>query len=495
MIKYILQRILIFIPTLFAISLITFIISINAPGDPVETFLNSGAGGGGQGQTAGKGSDEKAYLSLRKDLGLDRPVFYMTVTNATVSDTLYKIPKKKVQANLQRLAYEYGDWSYVARYYLSIKKLQKELYRLKPNTENARALRKSKQVMFALLDSYKEAKVKKEFAKLEICSKESLAIARLKKHIGDLHHAYAEMRDNTAIINRYIPKLNFYGLNNQYHVWLFGDEPWLGTKDPTVYYSSRGFFRGDFGKSYLDKRPVSSKIWEAMKITFLMSLVSLFLTYLMALPLGIFTAVKKGKNAEKIVSTGLFMLYSLPSFWIGTMFVSFLCNPDFLNLFPPAYSLMNLSEDAGFWESFTAVTHHLALPMFCWTYGSLAYLSRQMRGGMLASFGQDYIRTARAKGLSEKRVIWKHAFRNSLIPVITIFASVFPLAISGSIVIEVIFSIPGMGKISLEAINARDYPVIYTVMMFTGILTLMGVLVSDMLYAVVDPRISYSHKK
>ncbi|MFN7015092.1 MAG: ABC transporter permease, partial [Bacteroidia bacterium] len=107
---------------------------------------------------------------------------------------------------------------------------------------------------------------------------------------------------------------------------------------------------------------------------------------------------------------------------------------------------------------------------------------------------QDYIRTARAKGLGEKNVIWKHAFRNSLIPIITLFASVFPLAISGSFVIEIIFSIPGMGKTTLEALVARNYPIVFTVMLLTAILTLIGNLVADVLYAVVDPRISFNKK-
>ena len=118
-----------------------------------------------------------------------------------------------------------------------------------------------------------------------------------------------------------------------------------------------------------------------------------------------------------------------------------------------------------------------------------------MRGAVINSLGQDYVRTAKAKGLSQKVVLWKHAFRNSLLPIITLFANIFPLAISGSIVLEIIFSIPGMGKLAYEAILRRNYPIVFSVVMFSGILTLVGNLVSDILYAVVDPRISYSSKK
>jgi peptide/nickel transport system permease protein len=132
--------------------------------------------------------------------------------------------------------------------------------------------------------------------------------------------------------------------------------------------------------------------------------------------------------------------------------------------------------------------------MVCFTYGGLAFLYRQMRGAMINTLSQDYIRTARAKGLDEKNVLWKHAFKNSLLPIITLFANVFPLVISGAIIIENKFSIPGMGKTAIEAISARNYPMIYTIVMFSAILTMVGYLVADILYAVVDPRISYNKK-
>jgi peptide/nickel transport system permease protein len=135
------------------------------------------------------------------------------------------------------------------------------------------------------------------------------------------------------------------------------------------------------------------------------------------------------------------------------------------------------------------------LPLFCWTYGGLAFVSRQMRGSMINSLSQDYIRTAKAKGVSERGVLWKHSFKNSLLPIITLFASVFPLAISGSIVLEIIFSIPGMGKLAFDALGARNYPVVYTVVMFSAVVTMLGYLVADICYALVDPRISYSSKK
>jgi peptide/nickel transport system permease protein len=173
------------------------------------------------------------------------------------------------------------------------------------------------------------------------------------------------------------------------------------------------------------------------------------------------------------------------------MLIIFFTTPQYGMNFFPNFGVGDVTSDMSWWDIFVERAIHMILPVFCLTYGSLAYLSRQMRGGILSVFRQDYIRTARAKGVPEGKVVWKHAFRNSLIPIITIFASLFPAAISGSFIIENIYSIPGMGQMALSALVSRDYPVVFTVMMFSAFLTLVGTLMSDILYAFVDPRISF----
>ena len=147
------------------------------------------------------------------------------------------------------------------------------------------------------------------------------------------------------------------------------------------------------------------------------------------------------------------------------------------------------------WERFIDYLWHLILPIIVITYGAFAYLSRQMRTSMLEIIRQDYIRTARAKGLPEKIVILKHALRNSLIPIITILAFFLPAMISGSIVVETIFSIPGMGRLAFEAIMARDYSIVMAVFTISSVLTLLGILIADIMYSVVDPRITFSKKQ
>jgi peptide/nickel transport system permease protein len=250
---------------------------------------------------------------------------------------------------------------------------------------------------------------------------------------------------------------------------------------------SKGFLRGDFGKNF-QLKPVSQIIKNGIFWTVLISTLSIVLTYLISIPLGVYSSRKKGTRVDNILSTFLFMLYSLPNFWVATLLILFLGN--YLGWFP-VFGLGDIPEGASVMETASIRLYHLILPLFCWTYPSLAFLSRQMRGGMLNTLGQDFIRTARAKGLEEKTVIWKHAFRNSMLPIITLFANVFPRMVSGSIVVEVIFGIPGMGKILLDAINNSDFPIVFAIVMLTALLTMVGYLIADILYSIVDPRIKY----
>ena len=176
------------------------------------------------------------------------------------------------------------------------------------------------------------------------------------------------------------------------------------------------------------------------------------------------------------------------------MAIVFFGGGDFLDWFPVS-GLHSVGYETMSWLGQKMdLLHHIILPLIIWTYGSFSALSRYMRGSMLEVIRQDYIRTARAKGLSERVVTYKHALKNSLIPIITMLANLLPLAISGSIIIESIFSIPGMGQMAFNAVLFRDYPIIMAVSTLSAILTLFGILVSDLLYALVDPRITFEGK-
>ena len=247
----------------------------------------------------------------------------------------------------------------------------------------------------------------------------------------------------------------------------------------------------DFGTSYKDHRPVMEKIAERLPITIELNLISIFLIYIIAIPVGVYSAVAQGTIRDKSMTAILFILYSLPNFWVAVLLILFLGGGEFLDWFPIYGISSSGMEGASFLGRLWDHLWHLVLPVFCLTYGGLAALSRYQRAGMLEVIRQDYIRTARAKGLPEKLVIFKHAMRNSIIPIITIMGNLLPAMFGGSIIIESIFSIPGMGQLGFEAVLSRDYPVVMAIATISALLTLLGILISDLLYVWADPRITY----
>jgi len=251
----------------------------------------------------------------------------------------------------------------------------------------------------------------------------------------------------------------------------------------------------DFGDSIKFNRPVWDVLKERIPVSIKLTLTAVILAYLISIPLGIYSASHQYTRTDRTMTLVLFTLYSLPSFWVATMLIVFLGGGDFLDLFP-VFGLQSISAaKMGYWGRFWDAAWHLVLPVFCMTYASLAVLSRYMRTAMLEVIRQDYITTARAKGLSERKVIFKHALRNSLIPIITLLSVIIPAVVGGSIIIETIFTIPGMGRLMWEAIMARDYPMIMAQLTIVSFLTLFGILLSDILYSTVDPRIAFERKE
>ena len=491
MFKYALKRILTFIPMLIAISLLSFVISINAPGDPVER-LSKAAGSEGSAEQQ-SGASKKIKQELRKKLGLDLPIFYFSITDLAASDTLYKVQDKYHKANLEALTHQSGNWRVVSDYYSSLLNLQKAHQKIdaKKIVANDSSLslnivnEAANQFGFeigSLLETSDKTIIPLKFEKMNSLLQNHVFLSDLKNPLFNVQQSREGLFKNATRWKTYIPTISWYGGKNQYHLWLLGNG-----KD------RKGLLRGDFGISYIDSQPIESKIWQKVGISFSLSIISIFLAYLISIPIGIYSAYKKDSAADKGMSLVLFVLYSMPSFFVATLLLLQFANPDNLSWFP----VSGIQDPTIFdpnWSLWMKLKHRmpfLILPIITYTYGSFAFLSRIMRVGMIDVVSQDYIRTARAKGLGEGKVILKHALRNSLLPVITVFAAIFPMAIGGSIIIEVIFSIPGMGVEVLNSILNYDYPMIITVFTLSGFLTMVGYLVADLLYAVVDPRISY----
>jgi peptide/nickel transport system permease protein len=272
-----------------------------------------------------------------------------------------------------------------------------------------------------------------------------------------------------------------YGLDKplyvQYGVWL------------------KNLARLDFGTSFKDSRSVWAKIRERLPVTLKLEFFSILLVYIIALPLGIYSATHRDSLGDHVTTLAAFVLFAVPIIWAATMALVFVCGGDFLYLFPPGgLTSIDYAREWPIGERIKDQTWHLFLPVVLLSYAGFAGLSRYMRSSMLEVLRQDYVQVARAKGLSERVVTFKHAMRNSLIPQVTILAELLPGLIGGSVIIETVFSLPGMGQLGYDAVLARDYPIVLALLTVSALLTLIGILLSDILLAAVDPRIAFGRR-
>jgi len=245
----------------------------------------------------------------------------------------------------------------------------------------------------------------------------------------------------------------------------------------------------DFGVSSRDGRPVRDKISKRLPITLLLSFLALLAAYLVAIPLGVITAVHKDSLFDKATTIVTFVLYSMPAFWAAVLLLRYFGSTGYLNWFPSQGLSSPGSEEWSWWQQMADSAHHLVLPVFCLSLVSMAMLVRYQRVGMLRIMDQDFIRVARAKGLGKMQVILRHGLRNGVIPVITIMGLQLPYLVSGSVVVERIFGIPGMGLETFAAIRAGDHAWLMAAVTVTAVLTMLGVVAADVIYAVIDPRI------
>jgi len=470
MAKYVLNRILLFIPTLLIISLVVFYVSTLAPGSPIDKYCNSE-----EIDFENEVERSKACQSAAYKLDLDLPKFYFSLTQKAFPDSFYTILQKSHKDNLKSLILQYGNWDEIEDYYESRIRLQRSLLKL-PKSENNDQIIAFKSLANQIIVESDNDEILNLFDKMQsILDTQGNLSLQIADEYQSVINDYGQVISNQSVQNLWIPKLVWYGINNQYHNWV------------------SNFIKGDFGVSYFDGRKVSTRIKSAMKWTLIMNLVAIFFAYIFSIPIGVYSAVYKNSLFDRLMTIGLFLLHSLPVFWIGTMLIVFFTTSEYgswTDIFPTG-GLSSLSSDAPYWSRFWDTAYHLVLPIFCITYGAFAFITRQMRNGMLNVFGQQYMVTAKAKGLAQKEIIWKHGFKNGSFPLISMFATIFSAALAGSAVVEIIFSIPGMGRLAFDGILQQDWPVVNAILLLSAFLTIFGNLVADVLYKILDPRVKF----
>jgi peptide/nickel transport system permease protein len=470
MVTYILKRFLFFIPTLLIISLAAFWISVNSPGDPVDNFAGSGSEFGfDQVSLANMAQFRDKRERVREKYNLHLPVFYFGIGSLSEPDTLYRFFEPDEKFAVENLLSRSGNWPAVQQYHRAVLELRdKERRFFEENSIRGKRRKREAQeylldahsVTQALLAQSRPEAIEGRFYQLDTLLAKMDAFAPLDSQLKEVEFAYNDIEKTATPWKNYIPSLKWYGTENQYHKWIWSTLTKL-----------------DFGYSYSNGQAISERIGDLFLWSFFFSISSALLAYLISIPLGIMGAVFQNSRFDKVTTVTVFAMDSLPNFWVATLLLVTFANPDMLNWFPSSFN--ELDTGPG----------RFVLPMIAYTYGSIAYTSRIMRASMLDVIQQDYIRTAYAKGLAKWVVLTRHAARNALLPIVTAFAGLLPAMLGGHVILESVFSIPGMGREIFEATFSKDIPMIMAVFTLTGFLTIMGYLVSDILYTIADPRI------
>ena len=347
-----------------------------APGDPIDNLVN---------EEFGFESGEIIRENIAKRLGLDKPNFYLNFTSSAYPDTLFNIKSRYKRENLQKLIAQYGNWPQIQNYYQKIRALQIQIDAI-PDTFARDQMINIEKAANLLFVKFQDNQISAQVLKMK---KNALQCIQLNKSFGiaidskinDLEQAYLVVKEEATPNLLYIPTIHWYGFDNQYHNWI------------------TAFLHGDFGISYRDGQKVEARLKTPIYWTLIMNLMGITIAFLVSIPMGVYSATKRNSFFDKATTVGLFVLYSLPTFWIGTLLVVFFTNPEYGMDWFCGIGLGNVPTEAPFWTRFWTTACHLVLPVFCITYPSFAFISRQMRGSMLETIRQDYIRTAKAKGL------------------------------------------------------------------------------------------------
>lgn len=480
---YIVRRLLLMIPTFVGISLLLFVVLNLAPGRP-------GKQTGDVVMDSRREGTQESYRIFSEQFNLDKPVLFNTLFALTQADIDRVVrtalggndvpPRERIQA--QHALEDFGSFAVphlvaLVREYDARKEIQLRdgaIYFLRLA---------ARQPLIDPFEPHPSPEVREKNTRID----------RENSEIRELRYAFEDTEaDKRKVIDAWYGWFESKASRFQHSA---------GEKVRIFFLETRfarywsNLLRLDFGVSLVSREPVMATLISKLKYSLSLSVVSLILAYLIAIPLGVFSAVKRDTPAERSVTVSLFMLYSLPSFFVATLLLIFFSEGSdipWLRWFPTGGFQSREFASLTVFSKLTDVIWHLVLPIACLTYGSLAALSRYMRSGLLEVLQADYVRTARAKGLPESTVIAKHALRNGLLPILTLLAGLLPAVLGGSVIIEYIFGIPGMGLWTIDSIYQRDYNVIMAVELLTTVLVLVGILLTDLSYAIVDPRIRYS---
>lgn len=480
MLQYTVKRILFFVPSVFFISVICFGLIRSIPGDMVDFIIRSQTDELTRNRDS-KAIFEKKYREKAAELGTDLPAFYIQLGTLAVPRSLsfeWNPVRKEV---IEKLIEQTGNAEASTAWYTSIEELDQNIV-THPEYFDAQQfidVQREIQKLFYITD---RTEIAGELQTIQSIFAEDTLYTEKNAWINTCHNQLNRLNTQESKWKNYIPVIRFY-TTCAYGNWLFGDGK-----------NSKGIIRGDFGKSIIDHKSINQSLGERIGLTVCISLISILLAFLFAVPLGIVSALFAGSWIEKSIHTFLFILYALPSFWVASLSIIWLAGSDGVNWFAP-YGTGKIEPNMGLLEIIQLKWHHFALPIFTWTYSGIAFISKQTQAALQENMKKQYVLSAIARGLPYTQIIWRHLMPNSLRPLITIAANILPGLIGGSVVLETIFSLPGLGEWAYRGFLYHDIPVIMAVLFWGSILTLTGYLIADILLAYTNPTIRFNSKR
>jgi len=507
---YILRRLLLMVPTVIGMTLLVFLLVAASPGG-IGAALTVAAGGQMDSSTR---AAQQAYLEDR--YGLDDPIVVQylrwlgRVSPVKFGTRDQVVPGGEVVRPPKSVKPMPAWWLYID----GLPRAERESFTFEPNAsaeDKTRAYRRASNDYARARFAYLRAKTEFEIALGERLRK--AGHGSLVKDDGTLRSFSSRSvpkgsvpgADDDAVVERFAAMQEAYQAAQRALARL--ESVFAARPFPQAGFGISGVVwvaAPDLGMSFSRSRPVSALIRDALPVTLMLNLLAFPIIYAVAIPTGMLAATRQGSWFDVLSGAFFVALWSVPVVWAGVLAMGYLANQvTGLGAFPvaglhsndaAAYTFLPTRGDDGSWQRgyLLDTLWHVALPVACLVYGGFAVLSKQTRAAMLDNFNADYVRTAKAKGVSGKDIVLRHVFRNSLLPLITMFVSVFPAMLGGSVVVERIFSVPGMGSLIIEAIFLRDREVLLANALIVGLINMLALLLADILYALADPRISYN---
>jgi peptide/nickel transport system permease protein len=455
---YIFSRLLMIIPTVLIVIIVSFFLFSTSGADPVRSVLQ--LQGLDENDRVSAEGYNKAYEEETIKQGRHLPSFYFSVVPSYYPDTLHRLlyPQKKEFA--KKLLYRYKDWPSVENYLQALEKMQS--HQQIPPIIN--------QTLLILNQDIHNTNLTTLFASIE--NDVNTMPSEQQKDFAVLKTKVFELNQNTR--NWFYPVLNWNGSKNQFHQWMVK------------------IIGGDFGFAMVDGKPVWAKISKALLWSLSLSLLSILVASFMSILLGLITGYYQDSIFDKIIFSLLFGIYSIPLFWLATMMIVFFTTEEFgswTNLFPSVG--LFYSGDGSVLSTMARHSKLLILPIFCISIHSLAYLGKQIRASIVEEKSKNYYLTGLAKGMSPFQVLWKHSLPNSLLPFVTIIIGAIPASLAGALIIEVLFNIPGMGRLMYDSILNNDWNVIAGIIILISIVTTIVYFIGDVIYSMINPRITF----